>query len=72
VVERRSQMPAQGRLKPFWRWLAVRLAALEVQRIKIDLGFDAIMWDAEIPPKILVDAQEQWKVVLAGGRIDEP
>ena len=54
-------MPAQGRLKPVWRWLAVRLADLEVQRIKIDLGLNTTMWDAEIPPRIVADAQEQWE-----------
>jgi hypothetical protein len=54
-------MPAQGRLKPVWRWLAVRLADLEVQRIKIDLGLNTTMRDAEIPPRIVTDAQEQWE-----------
>ena len=67
-------MPAQGRLKPFWRKLAVQLAADEVQEIKRELGIARVAWEFPIdhfrlrwgPPidvKALADAQEQWEAV---------
>ena len=75
-------MPAQGRLKPFWRMLAVQLAADEVQKIKIELRVGSILWEKKpgefqrgwglpIPPHVLADAQEQWEAVMADGRVDE-
>lgn len=67
-------MPAQGRLKPFWRKLAVQLAADEVQKIKIELCVGSISWEKKpgefqakwglpIPEHVLADAQEQWEAV---------
>lgn len=75
-------MPAQGRLKPFWRELAVQLAADEVQKIKTELRVGIISWERipdrfqmvwgpPIPPHVLADAQEQFTVVMASDRADE-
>lgn len=75
-------MPAQGRLKPFWRLLAVQLAADEVQKIKRELGTGDVSWQfpvdhfrlrwgPPIAPDVLADAQEQFREVMARGGIDE-
>lgn len=75
-------MPAQGRLKPFWRKLAVQLAADEVQEIKRELGMPNVAWEfpidhfrlrwgPPIDPQELAAAKEQWKAVIANGRSNE-
>lgn len=70
-------MPAQGRLKPFWRKLAVQLAADEVQEIKRELGMPSVAWQfpidhfrlrwgPPIAPDVLADAKKQWEVLVHG------
>jgi len=76
-------MPAQGRLKPFWRELAVQLAANEVQAIKTELRVGDVWWEKTpdnfqkkwgppIDPQELVAAKEQFKAVIARDRPDKP
>lgn len=64
-------MPAQRRPADFWRWIAVRLAVLEVEQIKRDLGLCLMGWHDPISPEQLADAQEQWEAVMASGRANK-